>query len=355
MLKGQGKILLPGLINAHNHLGMGSLRGLYDDQELDEWLGYIKAAEGKFTAEEVGESVKRGCQESLRFGTTTLFDSYRLFPEKVKKVLQESKLRVFYSASKSNKKIVELLKGSGITPVLSAHSVHTHKEYSEDEATLKEIQALSKKHTLLKMMHIGETRLERFKTLEATGKLPIEYLESLGFLDEKALLIHCIWLTKAELKLIAKRGAKVIHCPISNMKTSSGGVMPLLEMWAAGVTVGLGTDSVVSNNNLDMFEEMKVCALLHKQHRWDPAAVSAQKVLDMATVENAKCLGIEKEVGSIELGKKADLILLNIGLHLEPCTKKNVVSHLVYAVQGSDINDVIVEGKSVLRDQKFVE
>ena len=128
--------------------------------------------------------------------------------------------------------------------------------------------------------------------------------------------------------------------------------MPLLEMWKAGITVGLGTDSVVSNNNLDLFEEMKVCALLHKQHRWDPSAVSAQKVLDMATVENAKCLGIDKDVGTIEGGKQADLILINISLHLQPYTKKSAVSHLVYAANGNDVNDVIIGGRVVLRNQK---
>ena len=354
ILSGEDKILLPGLINAHTHLGMGGLRGLFDDHELEQWLYQIKERENHFSEQDVVDSVARGCKEAIRFGTTALLDSYRLFPEKVIPILKKSGLRLFYSASKSNAKIVDLLKNTQITPVLSAHSVHTHQEYSEDESFLKEVQALSQKHHLLKMMHIGETRLERYQVLKATGKLPIEYLDSIGFLDERMLLVHSIWITKGEIQLIAKQNAKVIHCPISNMKMASGGVMPLLEMWEAGVTVGLGTDSVVSNNNLDLFEEMKVCALLHKQHRWMSAAVTAQKVLDMATVENAVCLGVEKEVGSVEVGKEADLILLSLGLHLQPCTRENVVSNLVYAAQGSDVNDVLIRGEVVLKDRQFV-
>jgi len=354
VVDGQGKILLPGLINSHTHLGMGSLRGLFDEQELDEWISKVKKAEDALTPQQVYQNVRNGCKEAIRFGTTTIYDSYRFFPEQCLKALSDSKIRAFYSAGKNNKDILKLVEGTNIVPVLSAHSIHVHKHRSDDEKLLKEIQALSIKHKLLKRIHIGETRLERYQILKETGKLPIEYLDSIGFLDDRTLLVHCIWLTKGEIRLIAKRKAKVIHCPVSNMKMASGGVMPLLEMGQESVTVGLGTDSVVSNNNLDLFEEMKVCALLHKQHRWDPQAVPAQKVLDMATIDNAKCLFIDKDVGSIEVGKKADLILVNIGLHMQPCAKKNVVSNLIYAAQGSDVNDVMVGGKWVLRSQKFV-
>lgn len=354
VLDAQGKIILPGLINAHTHLGMGSLRGLFDEQELDGWISRVKNAEEALTPRQVYQNVLNGCKEAIRFGTTTIYDSYRFFPQQCIKALNVSSIRAFYSAGKHNNEILKFVKGVNITPVLSAHSIHVHKQRSDDEKLLKEIQALSLKHKLLKRIHIGETRLERYQILKETGKLPIEYLDSIGFLDDRTLLVHCIWLTKGEIRLIAKRKAKVIHCPISNMKLASGGVMPLLEMWQEGVTVGLGTDSVVSNNNLDLFEEMKVCALLHRQHRWDPKAVPAQKVLDMVTIENAKCLSIDQEVGSIEPGKKADLILLNIGLHMRPCTKKNIVSNLVYAAQGGDVSDVIVDGKLVLKDQRFV-
>lgn len=354
VISGGGKILLPGLVNAHTHLGMGGLRGLYDDQELDKWLSLVEKAEEALTSQQVYESTLKGCKEAIRFGTTTVYDSYRFHPKKCIQAIKESKIRALYSAGKDNGSILQLVEGTDITPVLSAHSLYVHKARSDSKKILQEVQSLSLKHGLLKRIHIAETRLERFETLKDTGMLPVEYLESLGFLDACTLLIHCIWLTKKEIDWIGKRKAKIIHCPISNMKTSSGGVMPLLEMWERGITVGLGTDSVVSNNNLDMFEEMKVCALLHKQHRWDPKAVPAQKVLDMATLENAKCLGIDKEVGSIEVGMKADVILLNINLHLQPCTTKNLISNLVYSAQGSDVSDVIIGGRVVLEDQKFV-
>jgi len=172
---------------------------------------------------------------------------------------------------------------------------------------------------------------------------PVEYLDGIGFLCERVIAAHCVWLTRREVSLMAKKDVKVAHNPISNMKLASGGVMPLPEMLEDGVTVGLGTDGAASNNNLDMFEEMKVAAILHKAHRWDPRVANAQEVFDMATLKGALALG-RTDLGSIEVGKTADLVILNEkSVRLRPL--HNVISHLVYSAQGSDVWSTIVNGR----------
>jgi 5-methylthioadenosine/S-adenosylhomocysteine deaminase len=184
--------------------------------------------------------------------------------------------------------------------------------------------------------------------------LPVEYLDHIGFLGPDVLIAHAVWLTKRELDILAKRNVKVVHCPQSNMKLAGGGVMPLREMRERGITVALGTDSAASNNSLDMFREMHTCALLHKHHYWDPTAAAAQDVLDMATVQGAKVLGNDR-IGSIEEGKLADVITLDATeLNLQPLKKERIISHLVYAANGCNVAEVIVDGKLLLKDRKFV-
>lgn len=342
-----GRIVMPGLINAHTHLAMGLLRGYSDDKELHDWLGDIWKKEEAMTDEEFYEGALAGCKESLRFGTTTVADMYHTI-EPVARAAHEAGIRAWLfpdpciAFKEVPLSIVETLTkhydGSLLTFGYGPHSI-----YTSDEAQLKELRAAAKRKPV--MIHLAETRKEQYECKQQRGELPAEYLSRIGFMNEATMLVHSVWLTKRELQLIADAGATVVHCPVSNMKLASGGVMPLKEMQERGITVGLGTDSVCSNNNLDMFEEMKVAALLHKQHYWDATVADAQTVLDMATVNGARCLGAADHIGSIEEGKRADIITLDPGIHCTPLEKERVVSHLVYSANGNDVRDVIVDGK----------
>lgn len=351
------KIVMPGLVNTHTHLGMHSLRGLCDDAELHDWLGIVYKEEKKLSDKQILENTEAGLREAIRFGATCIYDSYRLAEERAT-IFEKLGVRGCLSSTIRERKDIQIAsrfvkqmlhaqagKQGMIKPIVAAHAI-----FSTDEEILREVIALSEKYNVMRRLHIGETRKERFDVQRQTGKLPIEYLDSIGFLDEKALLVHCIWITKGEIRLIAKSGTKVSHNPISNMKLASGGVMPLVEMMREGVTVGLGTDSVVSNNNLDLFEELKVTPLLHKQHRWDPKVITSQEVLDMATIQGARCLGFS-DVGSIDAGKKADIITIDLAPHLLPATTKNVVSNIVYSANGNDVADSVIDGKVVMKDK----
>jgi 5-methylthioadenosine/S-adenosylhomocysteine deaminase len=183
----------------------------------------------------------------------------------------------------------------------------------------------------------------------------VEYLDKIGALSRNMLAAHCVWLTKGEVGLLAKAGVHVAHCPVSNMKIASGGVAPLPEMFETGMAVGLGTDSASSNNTLDMFETMKVCALLHKAHRWDPTVLNAQKVLDLATIDGARALGVEGEIGSIEVGKRADIILINgKAPNMIPIYGKDTVtSDLIYSASAANVDTTIVDGNVLMQNREI--
>lgn len=350
------KIVMPGLVNTHTHLGMHSLRGKCDDKELFEWLAELEPLEKKLGSKQVRENTLAGLHEAVRFGTTTIYDSYK-FPEERLEAFRKTGVRGLISSTVTDEKTFSASekfldsmhkkrnKGGLVKGAIAANAV-----YSCSEEILRKVIQYSDDNGLLRRIHVGETRKDRFDTLQKKGRLAVEYLDSIGFLSQNSLLVHCIWITKGEIRKISRAGAKVSHNPISNMKLASGGVMPLMEMLEEKVTVGLGTDSVASNNNLDMFEEMKVCALLHRHHKWDANAVTAQQVLDMATVHGAKALGLEK-VGAIEEGNYADIITLGLAENMLPVN--DIVSNIVFAGQGMNVNDVMIDGKLKLYDKKF--
>lgn len=345
------KIVMPGLVNAHTHLGMHSLRGSCDEKELFEWLAELEPLEKKLTAKQVKENTLSGLKEAIRFGTTTIYDSYK-FPQERLEAFEEMGMRGLISSTITDEKSFRAGTSflSGLKSKLVKGAIAPNSIYKCDEETLRKCIEFSEENKVLRRIHVGETRKERFDVLQKKGKLAIEYLESIGFLGEKALLVHCIWVTKGEIRKISRAGAKVAHNPVSNMKLSAGGVMPLVEMLEEKVVVGLGTDSVASNNNLDLFEEMKIAGLLHRHHKWDANAVTAQQVLDMATVQGAKALGLE-QMGAIEEGNYADIITLDIEGNLLPMN--DVVSNIVFAAQGMNVNDVIIDGKVLLRGKLF--
>mgnify|MGYP001565132088 CR=1 FL=1 len=351
ILDGTNKVFLPGLINTHTHIGMHLLRGICDDEELDTWLEKVTNAEAKLSFEEIKHSAQIAIQEMLTSGTTTFAEMYwpiNPIIEAVRESLIRAVLIPTYAQTlphiqtnteRDFTNIQEICKNiPRITLGIGCHSV-----YSCSKEFITELKTIAKNNQILFAIHIAETRKERVECLEKHKFLPIEFLESLNILDAKTLLIHAIWITKSEIRTLAKHAAMISHNPISNLKLASGGVMPLPEMLEAGIVVGLGTDSVASNNSMDLFEEMKITGLIHKHHRWDPKTAPVQTILDMATINGARCLGLDHEIGSIEVGKKADIISIRLDKpQMQPLN--NILSNIVYAINGGMITDVIVDG-----------
>jgi len=291
-IDGHGKIALPGLINAHTHLSMVLFRGYADDMVLQDWLQKkIWPLEGKLTGEACYKGALLGSAEMIMSGTTTFMDMY-FYMEDVANAVNESGLRALLSYGMIDlfdqaKAKVERQKSEDLfnflrqlnTPRIR-FAVAPHAPYTCSAETLVWAKEFAEKNDVPIHIHIAETRKEQADSQKQHGARVVEYLDKIGALSSKTVGAHCVWLTKSEVSLMAKTGASVTHCPVSNMKLASGGVAPLPEMFDAGIPVSLGTDGAASNNTLDMFETMKVCALLHKAHRWDPTVLNAQKTLD---------------------------------------------------------------------------
>jgi 5-methylthioadenosine/S-adenosylhomocysteine deaminase len=227
-----------------------------------------------------------------------------------------------------------------------------HAPYTCSPECLMRVKELAKKHKVGIHIHVAESQDETKQITEKYGKRPVEHLESIGFLGPEVLAAHCVWLNEKEIKILRDKGVKPVHNPVSNMKLGDG-VSPVPDMLKAGIPVALGTDGAASNNTLDMFREMKFAALLNKVHRMDPTVMPASSVLEMATINGAKALGMERELGSIEVGKRADLVLVDVKrAHLTPL--HNPVSHLVYSAMGSDVDTVIVDGKMIMERGKVL-
>ncbi len=356
------RIVLPGLVNAHTHLGMTSLRGASDDKELASWLADVQRAEHAMSADDVRASAYLGVAEALRTGTTCVADQYYLPEATIEAAgalgMRALALRDFFTAHEPGldaKRIGQLMPDAAALPPTVRVGVAPHSIYGTDEGFLRAARAYASAHRLRMMIHVAETRAERAECKRRLGMLPVEYLARIGFLGPDVVLAHCNWLTKGELDLVARSGACVAHCAQSNMKLAGGSAMPLREMLEREIPVALGTDSAASNNALDMFREMHVAALLHKHHYWMGDAVSAQQVFDMATLGGARAIGME-DLGSLEEGKLADIATLDLtDLNLMPVARERVVSHIVYAANGMNVADVIVDGRLLLRGKRFVE
>ncbi len=361
------KLLIPGLINTHTHLSMTLFRGYADDLELRDWLEKkIWPLEKRLTGTMCYHGAQLGSLEMTRTGTTCFVDMY-FHMEEVAKAVDEAGLRAVLSAGmidhpekdgieRERQYTLKFLKHlHGMNKPLLTFAVGPHSPYTCGEETLLWAGDLAEKEGSLVNIHIAETRGEQAQ-FERDGKgRVVEYLDKIGFLSERILAAHSIWLTKSEVKTFARKGVRVAHCPVSNMKLASGGAAPVPEMWDAKVPVGLGTDGPASNNSLDMFDTMKMAALIHKNWRWDPTIVDAQKVLDMATIDGARCIGLEKQIGSVEVGKSADLVLLDLNdPNLIPIHgKETVVSDLVYSANGYNVDTTIVNGKPLMMNREF--
>ena len=359
-----GCVVMPGLINCHTHVAMSLMRSIADDVKLDKFLDKTFAIDAKRTPEDVAVGATLGCLEMARSGTTTFVDMY-YSEDAIAKSVEEVGLRGYLGWTVLDEKFttqkgkpikncedfIRSHKGKPlIKPLVALQGV-----YVCSDETLMEGKELAAKEKTFCHYHLSETRLEVYEFQKLKGKRPVEHLAEIGFLSKGDLAAHSVWLTINEVRALARAEVNVAHCPTSNMKLASGGIAPLPEMFHEGVNVSLGTDGCSSNNTLDMFLEMKFASLMHKAHRWDAAVLPAQKCLDMATVDAAKCIGADKELGSIEPGKKADLIILDCAVpSMVPTRPDNVVANLVYASPSHAVRDSIIDGKFVLRDRKIV-
>jgi 5-methylthioadenosine/S-adenosylhomocysteine deaminase len=353
VIDARNKIVMPGLINTHSHIAMTLLRGVADDLPLRKWLrDEIWPIESKLEEKHVYAGSLLGCLEMIKTGTTCFNDMY-FFMDSIARSIRESGIRGVISHAmfggeieiKKAKESIEKYSGGRIKVFFGPHS-----PYTCSEELLIKTKELAEEYNAGIHIHIAETEEEVEKSRKEKGKRPFEYLDSIGFLGKNVICAHSVWVSKKEIKIIKNRGVKISHNPISNAKIACG-IAPVPEYVQAGITVSLGTDGAASNNNLDMFEEMKACALIHKMNKKDASVLPAQKVLEFATINGAKALGMD-EIGSIEVGKKADIILVGIDKpNLTPMT--NPASHLVYAAKGSDVETVIIDGSIIMQDKNL--
>src|SRR6266550_2944 len=360
-----GKIIIPGLINGHTHIPMTLFRGLADDLDLQEWLTkYIFPAEAKNVSEEfVRVGTRLGLAEMIRGGTTTYCDMYyfedaiadETAKAGVRGVLGETVIDFPVADNKTNaeamayvERFVQKWKGHElITPAIAPHAPYT---VSEDH--LKAVRAFSDRTGAPIVTHISETKREVEESLKAKGASPIDYLARIGFLNNRVIAAHVVWPNDGEIGILKRAGVGVVHNPQSNMKLASG-VAPVPKMLKAGLRVGLGTDGAASNNDLSMWEEMDTVAKLHKVFSGDPKVISAEEAFELATIRGAQALHLEKDIGSIEKGKRADLVLVNRD-SLNQIPLYNVYSDLVYATKASDVQTVIINGRIVMRDRRLL-
>ncbi|MGE5529951.1 MAG: amidohydrolase [Patescibacteria group bacterium] len=358
-----GRIVIPGLVNAHTHAAMTLLRGYADDLPLQEWLSEkIWPAEAGLTGEHVYWGTLLAALEMLRTGTTTFADMY-FRTDDVARAVEESGMRAALSygmigldPAKAERELAMGLDcalrlrgaaGGRLTAMLAPHA-----PYTCPDGFLREAIAAAAGHDLAIHIHVSETERENREMLSRTGRTPTAHLAELGLFTRPVLLAHGVWLTAEDIGILARAKAGVAHCPGSNLKLASG-IAPVAGLLRAGVPVGLGTDGAASNNNLDLWREIHLAALVHKVREGDATAVPAQAALRMATSGGAACLGLSAAIGAIAPGYRADLIMVDLDrLHLTPL--HNAVSHLVYAAEGFDVTDVMVDGRFLLRRGEFI-
>ncbi|MFO7760741.1 MAG: amidohydrolase family protein [Thermodesulfobacteriota bacterium] len=355
-----GGLVMPGLVNLHTHAAMSCMRGMADDIPLMAWLQeHIFPAEQKMTREIVYYSSLLSGIEMIKSGTTTFCDMY-LFAGDVAKAARDIGLRgaigevIFdffspnYGDKESGLAYVKEMFATYDDDSLIRVTVDPHSVYTCSPGLLLQLKEMADDFDAPYVIHLSESKDEVDSVMRQYGRTPVHHLDHLGILDERVIADHCVILSDPEIELFAGRGASICHCPESNMKLASG-VAPIPDLLAAGVNIGLGTDGSASNNDVDLFSEMDTAAKLHKAYRRDPTVVSAREVLYMTTLGGARALRSGAELGSLEPGKKADIIVLDLDQpHLVPMY--DISSHLVYAARGGDVVHSVVNGRIIMRD-----
>ncbi len=358
-------LVMPGFVNTHTHAAMTCFRGMADDLELMDWLNnYIFPAEAKNVNPHLAYwGSLLACAEMIKSGTTTFCDMY-IFEDETARAAKESGMRclvgevLFDFPSPSCKtpeegleytrRLAETWRDDPLVNII----VEPHSLYTCSASLLRNAKEVADQYGLMIGIHLLENADELTRLEDKFGKSAVSFLNDIGYLNERLLAFHCVYLSTDDIRLFAEKGCKVSHNPASNMKLANG-IPPVLEMFREGITVGLGTDGCASNNTLDMIKEMSTAAKLHKVAALNPTVMDARTAVRMATINGAKALGLDKLTGSLEAGKKADVIILDLNKpHLTPIY--NEYSHLVYAAGGADVDTVIINGKVVMENRRLL-
>lgn len=357
-----GKIVMPGLINTHAHVGMGLFRGFIEDLKLDDFLQKTFDIDAKRTDDHIFYSSLLSMYEMVRMGTTSFLDLY-YSEDIVAKAAEEIGIRAFLSWVTLDEQFTTQ-KGSPIKNAEDFILSHRNREmiypsigfqgvYVCSDETFMKGKEIAEKYGTIMHMHLSETRKEVYDFLKKKGKRPVEHLYEMGFLNENLVAAHTVWLTMREIKYLAEKNVSVSHNPVSNMKLGTGGAAPVPEMLQNGINVTLGTDSNVTNNSYDLFIVIKAAGLLHKNEKWDASILSAQELLDFATINGAKALKMKSLLGSIEEGKAADIIIIDPDPNGLPLFKENVVPNIIYSIEGLNVDTSIIDGNIIMQDKKF--
>lgn len=362
IIDGQDCIVMPGWVNTHTHASMTIYRGLADDLPLMEWLQkHIWPAEAKYGNESsVRIGVKLAMYEMIQSGTTCFSDMY-FFQDAVAEEASKLGMRVilgegildFPTPSIKNPDdsfdyVETLIKKWENDPLISC-AVSPHAPYTVNQERLIKAKALADKNGVIFHTHLSETQFEVQESLKKHGKSPVEYLNDIGILDQNTVSAHCVHLSEKDIEIIQKQDMGVSHNPQSNMKLASG-IAPIQKLLDKDVRVGIGTDGVASNNNLNMFEEVDMASKLSKVHTMDATSLDAETAIELGTIKGADILGLKDKIGSIEIGKQADLQIINTKkARLQPLHFPT--SHIVYAMNGSEVRDVIINGRCVMRNR----
>jgi 5-methylthioadenosine/S-adenosylhomocysteine deaminase len=364
-INASGLVVMPGLVNTHTHAPMVMYRGLADDLALMDWLQkYIFPAEAKTVSPDfVRTGTRLAVLEMIGSGTTTYADMY-YFEEEIARVTRKAGLRGVLGETiigfpspdaktpaeglmRNEAFIREFAHDELITPAVAPHSM-----YTVDRESLQSSRRLADRYEVPLLIHVAETQEEVRTSRETHQMAPFAYLDSIGFLGPRVVAAHAVWVSDDEIPVLVRTRVGISHNPESNMKLASG-TAPIPKYLSAGLAVGLGTDGAASNNDLDMFEAMRQAAFLHKLQTGDPTVVGAPAVVEMATIGGARVLGLDKLVGSLEPGKRADVILVSMrGARQTPMY--NPVSHLVYVSKGADVRTTIVNGRVLMRDRRVL-
>lgn len=363
-INAKGDIVIPGLVNAHTHVSMSIMKGIADDMHFTDFLDRVFTIDGKRTPDDIAAGTKLGLMEMIAGGTTTFVELY-YSQEIIARQVESAGIRGVLCWAVLDEQFTtqngvpienckrfyrDFAESELVYPGVGPQGVYV----CSDETLLQASDFAIEKGIPL-TFHLSETRGEVYDYKKKVGKRPVEHLHDIGFLNNNGLAAHSAWLTIREVRLLADSGVSVATCPVSNMKLATGGVAPIPEMLDVGVNVSLGTDGSTTNNSLDMFGEMKMLALLQKSNRWNATILPAQQVLDAATIDGASAIGLTEQIGSIELGKKADIVILDgKAPNLNPIRKESLVSTLVYSASCHNVKTVLCNGRAIYLEREFL-
>ena len=372
VISGSRCLLMPGLINSHSHLPMTLLRGYADDYKLQEWLfNHVLPAEGKLDERSVAAGARLGLAECIRFGVISCSDMYFHLPQIAEAVIESgAKANITNPLLCLDMSSFDFEKDRGIKQIREVIAIRKsaasassqenrrlvvdagiHAEYTSGPEAWQKTVAFAAENDLRLQIHLSETESEHNECIKRYGKTPAQILNDYGVFSRRTTAAHCCWITEKDMDILASGGVTAAHCPISNLKLSSG-VAPVMKMREHGLNVALGTDGVCSNNNHDLFEEIKISALLQKYATGDASALPAYEAIKMATVNGAIGQGRENETGRIAPGFDADLIMLNLDApHLFPLY--DPLAAVAYSARGSDVCMTMVQGKILYEDGEY--